>query len=228
MSSTGAAPYPDIDAALDALPGSLVCRSGSIFYTGRAAFSAPSKLYILGLNPGGDPAAQATETVGASRSKFRDGSASWSEYADVSWRGSRPGAWGMQPRVLHMFASLGLDPRSVPASNVVFARTSTEAILRNEKADLLQACWPVHHAVIEALAVRVVLCFGGTAGRWVRDELDAQERVDSYRETNERRWISEAHRAGDGRIVVTLTHPGRANWCNAHSDPTPLVQRVLA
>lgn len=228
MSYTGAAPYPDIDAALDALPGSLLCRSGSIFYTGRAAFSAPSELYVLGLNPGGDPVAQAAETVGAHRSNFRNGLASWSEYADASWAGAKPGAWGMQPRVLHMFASLGLDPRSVPASNVVFARTSTEAMLQTEKADLLQACWPVHRAVIEALAVRVVLCFGGSAGRWVRDELGAHERVDVYQETNERRWTSEAHRACDGRAVVTLAHPGRANWCNAHSDPTPLVQRVLA
>ena len=36
---------------------------------------------------------------------------------------------GMQPRVLHMLASLGLDARAVPASNVVFVRSSTEAKL---------------------------------------------------------------------------------------------------
>jgi uracil-DNA glycosylase len=84
-----------------------------------------------------------------------------------------PGKWGMQPRMLHMLASLGLDPRAVPASNVVFVRSSTEAMLQGEKESLLRACWPVHQAVIDALGVRVVLCFGGIAGRWVREELGA-------------------------------------------------------
>ena len=226
MSPFKAAPHPVIDAALDAVPSSLLCRSGSIFYTGRAAFSAPSELYILGLNPGGDPVAQAAQTVGANRLKFREGPPSWSEYA-ASWGGAPPGTWGMQPRVLHLLTALKLEPRAVPASNVVFVRSSTEAMLHGEKNDLMRACWPVHHAVIEALAVRVILCFGSTAGRWVRHELAAQESVDCYQEGNERRWTSEAHRAPDGRKVITLTHPGRANWCNSQSDPTALVQRAL-
>jgi len=219
--------HPAIEAALDRIPKALLTRSGSIFYSGRAAFSAPSQLYIVGLNPGGDPVAQAAETIGAHRLKFREGPAWWSEYADESWRGAAPGTWGMQPRVLHMLASLGLDPRAVPASNVVFVRSSTEAMLKDEKAELLQACWPVHQTVIDALGVRVVLCFGGTAGGWVREEIGAWERVDGYQETNSRRWSSEAHRAEDGRVVVTLTHPGRANWCNPKSDPAPLVRRAL-
>jgi len=134
----------------------------------------------------------------------------------------------MQPRVLHLLASLGLDPRAVPASNVVFVRSSTEAMLEAEKADLLRACWPVHRTVIDTLGIQVLMCLGGTAGRWVRKELGAWERVDGYKETNGRRWSSEAHRAGDGRMVLTLTHPGRANWCNPQSDPTPLVRRALA
>lgn len=220
--------HPAIEAALDAIPASLLPRSGSVFYSGRAAFSAPSKLYILGLNPGGDPAVQAAETIGIHRQRFRDGQAWWSEYADESWRGAKPGEGGMQPRVLHMIARLGLDARAVPASNVVFIRSSTEATLNLEKSEMLRACWPVHHAVIEALSVQVVVCFGGTAGWWVREALDAQICIDSYIEENARRWRSEAHRATNGRIVVTLTHPGRANWRNTQSDPTPLIQRALA
>jgi hypothetical protein len=151
-----AVPHPAIVAALDAIPQALLDRSGSVFYSGRAAFAAPNKLYIVGLNPGGDPVAQAAETIGAHRQRFRDGQAWWSEYADESWRGAKPGEGGMQPRVLHMIARLGLDARAVPASNVVFARSSTEAMLQKEKAELLRACWPIHKAVIEALAVRIV------------------------------------------------------------------------
>jgi hypothetical protein len=223
-----AAPHPAIVAALDTIPQPLLDRSGSLFYSGRAAFAAPSRLYIVGLNPGGDPVAQAAETIGAHRQRFRDGQAWWSEYADESWRGAKPGEGGMQPRVLHMIARLGLDARAVPASNVVFIRSSAEATLNSEKSEMLRACWPVHHAVIEALRVQVVLCFGGTAGWWVREALGAHICIDSYIEENARRWRSEAHRAANGRIVVTLTHPGRANWCNTQSDPTPLIQRALA
>ena len=222
-----AVPHPAIVAALDAIPRALLDRSGSVFYSGRAAFAAPSKLYIVGLNPGGDPAVQAAETIGAHRQKFRDGTAWWSEYADESWCGALPGTWGMQPRVLHLIDRLGLDPRLVPASNVVFVRSSTEATLSADMPTLLRECWPVHRTVIEALGVRVILCFGSTAGRWVRQELAATKLVDSYMEANERRWRSETHRAGDGRLVLTLAHPGRANWCNPQSDPTTLVQRAI-
>ena len=219
--------HPAIEIALDAIPACILPRSGSIFYSGRAAFSASSKLYILGLNPGGDPVAQAAETIGAHRQKFREGPAWWSEYADESWCGAPPGTWGMQPRVLYLIERLGLDPHAVPASNLIFVRSSTEATLLAEKRGLMRACWPVHRAVIDALVVQVVLCFGGTAGRWVRDKLGAGELIDCYRETNRRRWSSEAHRAPGGRVVLTLTHPGRANWCNPHSDPSAFVRRVL-
>ena len=217
-----------VQAALDEIPISVLCRSGKVFYSGRAAFARPSPLYIVGLNPGGDPLGQAGETIANSLDLFRAGSVHWSEYADASWRGARPGTWGLQPRVLHLLTALGMDPRLVPASNVVFARSATEAELEVEKRELLSVCWPVHHAVIDALQIKVVLCFGSTAGRWVRNELNAHRHFDTYTERNMRGWRSEAHRAADGRAVVTLTHPGRANWCNPNSDPTPLVERVLA
>lgn len=134
----------------------------------------------------------------------------------------------MQPRVLHMMSALGLDPRRVPASNVVFVRSAREADLERDKSVLLASCWPVHRAVIEGLGVRTILCMGGTAGRWVRGELGAHELVGCFREDNLRRWTSEAHRNADGQYVVTLTHPSIAAWNNPKTDPTPLVKRVLA
>lgn len=220
--------HPEIASALNSIPTPLLSQSGKVFYSGRGAFSAPRDLYILGLNPGGDPQVQATETIRADLLRFREGPAWWSDYADESWNGAPPGTWGMAPRVLHMLASLDLDPRAVPASNVIFVRSSTEAMLERNKESLLQACWPVHHAVIDGLGVRAVLCFGGTAGRWLRERLGADRQVDSFEETNRRGWRSEAHAARDGKMVLTLTHPGRANWCNPDADPTCLVRRALA
>lgn len=208
---------------------SITHRSGSVFYSGRSAFSAPSSLYLLGLNPGGDPLRQSEETIARN---MADGlsrpSSDWSAYADESWNGREPGSWKMQPRVLHLMAELGLDPRRVPASNVVFVRSAREADLERDKAILLASCWPVHRAVIDSLGVRTILCMGGTAGRWVRGELDADECVGEFREDNGRRWKSQAHRNAMGQYVVTLTHPSIAAWNNPKTDPTPLVKRVLA
>jgi hypothetical protein len=217
-----------IDQALEGLPASLLSRSGSIFYTGREAFASTRPLYLLGLNPGGDPARQSSETVGRHIEGFRTRRQPWSAYADESWQGAAPGSWGMQPRILHLLRGLNLDPHTTPASNVVFARTRDERSLESEKAELLATCWPVHQAVIETLGVGVVVCLGGTAGRWVREKLDADELVDGFREASARGWTSRVHRSSSGLIVVTVTHPGRANWCNSAADPAPLVGRWLS
>ena len=45
------------------IPSDLQHKSGIVFYSGRIAFSGRRELYILGLNPGGNPTEQANETV---------------------------------------------------------------------------------------------------------------------------------------------------------------------
>lgn len=216
-----------IDAALSSLPAALLERSGSVFYTGPEAFTETRRVYLLGLNPGGNPDRQASETIGKSIADYRALTRQWSAYADDSWEGAPPGTWGLQPRVIHMLRKLDLNPRLTPASNVVFVRSTTEATLRAEKQQLLDMCWPVHQAVIDTLGVKAIICFGGTAGKWVREKVQANQFLDSVRETNARGWKSEAHQAENGRTVVTVTHPGRADWRNPAADPTPLVARVL-
>ena len=208
-------------------PG-ILRRSGSVFYSGRSAFSSPSPVYVLGLNPGGSPSGQAEETVSRDIEQWRSGPPVWSAYQDESWRGMAPGTCGLQPQVLHLFGGLGIDPRAVPASNVVFVRTHSEQALRDEKAHLLKLCWPVHRAVIDGLKASTVVCLGATAGRWVREELGAYALAGRFIERNARRWTNEAHFAPSGICVITLTHPGRANWCSPEADPTPLVRRALA
>jgi hypothetical protein len=212
----------------DLVPRSIYERSGSVFYSGRAAFSEPSPLYILGLNPGGSPTGQADETVGRHLASWQKLPERWSAYKDDIWRGMSAGTCGMQPRVLHMFKKLELNPHEVPASNVVFVRSNREAALAEEKNGLLAQCWPVHHAVIETLGVTTILCFGGTAGRWVRGLLGADEKVGEFVETNARRWRSEAHSSRAGVAVVTATHPSIADWRNPVADPTSLIQAALS
>lgn len=214
---------------LDLVDSSLLLRSGRVFYSGRAAFAAPSRLYVLGLNPGGDPVAHGAETLAGDIDRLHhDLPDVWSAYRDESWEGGPPGAWGMQPRLLHFFDRLGLDPAMVPCGNVVFVRTVRERDLRAERDALLAACWPMHRAVIARLGVRVVVCLGGTAGAWVRDMTGAHTPIDAFVENNRRRWSSRTHRNDAGVQVVTLTHPSRVDWRNPATDPTGLVISALS
>lgn len=219
---------PAIEAALGNLPGKMLRRSGSVFYTGRSTFAQQSPLYILGLNPGGSPSVQAENTIERHVQTWRDApNEHWSAYTDESWEGRPAGTHGMQPRMIHMFSKLGLNPRNVPAANVVFVRSKDEAALQIKKDELMRASWPVHEAVLGSLGVRCVLALGTTAGRWVRQKLKADELIAEFIEGNERKWKSTAHRAEDGRFVVTVTHPGRADWRNPAADPSELVRSAL-
>ena len=224
---TAATQPVSILCAVEQLSPSIMHRSGSLFYSGPSAFQGERPLYVLGLNPGGSPVAQTAETVERDLADWRALTLPWSAYLDESWQGKPAGTHGMQPRMRHMFDRLGLDLREVPASNVVFVRSATEAALASEKAVLLPQCWPVHAAVIRDLGIRTILCLGTTAGRWTREAIGAHALIDRFQESNDRGWSSEAHIAADGRAVVTVTHPGRADWRNPAADPTPLVKAVL-
>ena len=209
-----------VDPSLHDLPG-------GVFYSSPAAFGSPSKVYLLGLNPGGSADANAEATIGKSLASWRQRESGWCEYTSESWEGAPPGEYGIQRPVRALFNRLGLNVGDVPASNVVFVRSSVEAKL-DRKAELLEQCWPVHEAVIRDLGVTTVLCLGQTAGRWVRSKVGAHQAHGEFKEKYDRRhYRSEAHVSPDGIAVLTLAHPCRSNWCDERADPSPLVQQVL-
>jgi hypothetical protein len=216
-----------IDKFAALIPQSLLTHSGSVFYSGRKAFSTPSPLYILGLNPGGSPKEQAAETVEWHTKKVLNEAADWSAYKDERWLGNSPGTVGMQPRVLHLLRRLNLEPRNVPASNVVFVRSAREKDINNRFRQLAELCWPFHQAVIERLGVRVVLCFGQRSRSWVRERLNANNPVDRFVEKNNRRWTSTSYKNSSGIAVVVVKHPSIADWTKPATDPSLLVQRML-
>lgn len=117
-----------IDEFTTLIPQSVLGMSGAAFYSGRAAFSAPSPLYLLGLNPGGDPQVQMKDTVEMhTGTVLNEKPTNWSEYQDeVWWEGHDRGTSGMQPRVIHLIEQLGFDLQKTPASNVVFVRSALE------------------------------------------------------------------------------------------------------
>ncbi len=206
---------------------SLLNKSGRVFYSGSRAFSRQSQLYVLGLNPGGSPEQQLNNTIKKDIEAISSRPEDWSAYEDESWEGKPKGAHGMQPRVRHLFNKIGLNPCNVPSSNVVFVRSARIEQLKKELPDLLDVCWPIHQAVISHLGIRAIVCMGKVAGTWVRKKIGANELIDSFVETNNRRWLSTTHRSVVGLKVCTLTHPSTANWCSSAADPTALVSRAL-
>jgi hypothetical protein len=210
------------------IPRDILSRSGKIFYSGSVAFTAPAPLYVLGLNPGGDPREHEAETIEShADAVWEKLPADWSAYRDESWKGASAGSHGMQPRVLHLFAGLGLSPGHVPCSNLVFVRSRREGNLKQEMQNLADLCWPFHALAIQQLRPSAILCFGKTAGQYVCGKVGAKEPCGEFVEGNNRRWRSRAYASTTGLKVVVATHPSVANWCTPTADPTPLVRGVL-
>ncbi len=211
------------------IPDSLKDCSGKVFYSGRKAFEEFSPVYILGINPGGRPSKIVDETVGKHTDKVlsrkkRD----WSAYRDEKWAPKGPGSNPMQKRVRNLCCKIGVDIGEVPASNVIFNWSRTISKLRQSDVNcMVEVCWPFHQRVIDTLGVRIVVCLGKDAGRFVREKLSAHRQIDKFVENNRRRWRGHTHKSLDGFKVVTLTHPSRADWTKSISDPTGLVVRAM-
>lgn len=210
------------------IPKEFLKTSGSVFYSGRNAFNREAEVYILGVNPGGDPDEQASETIEwHTRKVMEQEPDDWSAYRDESWKGAIPGSWGMQPRVLHLFHRMGCSAGDVPASNIIFVRSRREADIKSKFNGLIPKFWPFHESVISTLKPKVILCFGGKAGNIVCDKLGAKTQIDEFVESNKRRWKSRAYQNDKGIKVVVATHPSIADWTAPSSDPTAMILRVM-
>lgn len=218
-----------MDEFFQFVPPELLSQSGKVVYSGRKAFSETRPLYLLGLNPGGDPNVQRDETIAWDMEQSLTRKvAEWSAYVDESWRGGHPGTWGLQPRVRHLCQELVLDPRRVPSSNLIFVRSQRESGLGLSSRQLKMSCWPFHRAVIERLDVKLIACFGKTAGNFVRHMLGADRQIASFVEQNGRRWTSTVHASSKGPYVATLAHPSVAAWNVPATDPSSLLRPFLS
>ena len=215
-----------IDDFIELLPERLLDRSGSVFFSGRRAFDEPCDLYVLGLNPAGDPAGANTIRQNV-QSVLLQRPDNWSAWRDERWGGKEPGRNFRQRRVLHLFERIGRDAGEVPTSEVVFLRSTRWRADLGDLESVVRECWPFHQAVIDTLGVRVIVCLGGHAGYHVRQRLDAHEMVDEFVEDNRRLWKSRVHTSARGLTVVTLAHPSQADWTAPATDPTELVERSL-
>ena len=133
----------------------LIDESGAVLYSGVSALR-PGPVYLLGLNPGGSEGASLRISIAAS---MREHNA----YLDEQWAPGghlQPvGQATLQRRVQKLCARMGLNTRSVPASNLVFTRSSrVNKHLGFDEA--LKLCLPVHEIFIEAIQPRFLMTFG--------------------------------------------------------------------
>jgi hypothetical protein len=217
-----------IEEFANLIPPELEHLSGSVFYSGRNAFKGDKSLYILGLNPGGDPLKQKNETVtwhteGVLKRKPDD----WSEYEDESWNGKPTGTYRSQPRVLHLFKELNVSPYNVPTSNICFVRSNILLAIAKGFHGYAELCWPFHQEVINELKIKVILCFGKDAGEFVQNKLKANIFLGEFVERNNRKWKTLAFKNEEGLVVILATHPSRADWTNPATDPSAFIKRVL-
>jgi hypothetical protein len=216
---------------INLIPPDLKPTSGSVFNSGSDAFRQPGPgLYLLGLNPGGDPEKHVEQTIEAHLRELPTHPDNWCAHRDQSWDNRPPGTAGMQPRILHVLHRLGLDPGLVPSSNIIFERTRTQIDLgpTSQARSLAQKCWPMHAAVIQALEIRTIVCFGKVAGEFVREQLVAHRLIGSFVETNNRQQPTEAFENEDGIAVIVATHPSRIAWNAPNSDPSEFFRAVMA
>ena len=214
-----------LEEFVELIPDSFLNQPGSALDSGRQAFAVQPDIYIIGYHSGGQSPELLEEQI--DRVLHRE-DANWCAYKDEVWGRPPPGSHRIQKRIVHLCAGLGLDPRDVPASYLIFWRWTTDVKpSAAEKQQWAADCWPFHQEVIDRLGVKIVVCLGGETGNRVRKNLGASpEPVREFVENNRRRWRSCAYQAGH-RYILVLTHPTQANWENSNADPTPLVQWAL-
>ena len=143
---------------------------GTLLYSGFSTVQ-PGPLYFLGYNPGGDAAVE-SDTI-ASRLQARGDETN--EYLDTSWApggiARAAGQADLQRRACYFLKGLGLSPRSVCASNVVFARSTSLKTLGQGHV-LAANCWPIHLHLLSIVQPRLIFVMGKDAYQFVRSRSD--------------------------------------------------------
>ena len=141
--------------ALESL-GDLSDRSGLLLYSSHETLR-PGEVYFLGFNPGGDAPTPLRRTVPEILTQTENA------YLDECWApGGRSYAAGrapMQMRTVQVLKALGLDPRAVCSSNLIFVRSVDSKGVENYMAD---RCWPVHRAVLDIVRPRLIVSCGNS------------------------------------------------------------------
>lgn len=187
-------------------------RSGHVLYS-NAASLRKGPVYLLGHNPGGSSEDQAENTIRASLSALPD--KKLNNYVDEAWKTASGRSWSkgsapLQRRVVWLLRELGFQPRDVPASNLIFARS--EDVAGSSFGQLADLCWQVHEAILRIVQPRLLLVFGNSQPSpysFLRQKYGMSDEVTF--ESGHGSWQCRAFRTKAGMVVVGLPHLSRYN-----------------
>jgi hypothetical protein len=196
-------------------------RSGSILYSAQSTLR-PGKLYLLGLNPGGDPTRHHTIGEDLDKLPLRNVNA----YVHESWERQRQaGGAPLQQRVRWLMGRLGQNVENVCASNLIFARSRDAS--RSDYPQLAHLCWPVHLAMLEIVRPRLIIAYGNSKVSpyaYLRSQLSSspEEVFNSGHGT----WKCRVFRSAS-HWIVGLPHLSRYA-IHHHPDVADRLRRLLA
>jgi hypothetical protein len=130
---------------------------GGLVYSAFATIRA-GDVYVMGLNPGGDPAANGM-TIGKSLNDLPDQEGN--DYLD-KWNNHAPGQAPLQKRmayILNDVLEVGLEQTF--ATNLIFRNTRSARDLNLGKEGALY--WPVHQTFMRIVQPRLILAFGNSS-----------------------------------------------------------------
>ncbi|MFN4114739.1 MAG: hypothetical protein ACK4GD_12445 [Sphingomonadaceae bacterium] len=196
-----------LQEAEDYLKGAGLLNSpGAVLYSS-AKTLAQGPVYLLGLNPGGTEGATLQDSIHNAR---RDHNC----YLDEQWspRGHlQPrGQAVLQRRVQNLCALMGLETRDVPASNLVFTR-STRTGTHLDFKGALPLCLPVHKIFIRAIEPDFLMTFGAL------DNFGSAVQIESVESRLAEHGTWEAHRGFaqfEGRRIAFGNIPHMSLWAS--------------
>lgn len=179
-------------------------RSGRILYSGAHTLQR-GPMYLLGLNPGGDPTTH-KDTVGSSLKEIRQRTEN--AYLDEVWRNTAAGRSPLQLRVQWLLAELGFGTRDICASNLIFTRSVSAT--GSGYPEVAELCWPVHEKIIAFIQPKFIIAFGNSGKspyQFLRQKLSAtdEQRFPSGHGT----WECSTFVASSGMRVFGLPHLSR-------------------
>lgn len=182
----------------------IATRSGRVLYSS-ADTLRPGSLYLLGLNPGGNPVVE-METVADSLEDLP--ARKMNAYLDESWKGKDNGRSVLQLRVQWILQELGFATRDVCASNLIFVRSIGASGCGYPQT--AQLCWPVHERILNIVQPKLILVFGisGVSPfQFLRNQLQPAGVV--YQHSGHGSWRCFGFSTHSGLKVIGLPHLSR-------------------
>lgn len=136
--------------------------SGSVLYSSPATLKLGS-LYIIGLNPGGDPSTHPISVKESLVAAFERPSEKYSPYVDEFWGAN--GTYSRHQKNVQSLAKIcGKDIKDIFSANFIFVRSIGTAGIKDRIFDLATACWPVHKLFLSIVRPKLILCLGNGDG----------------------------------------------------------------